>query len=95
MKTRDYAVVGLVILLIAGFWSLANPSSYASQLAKTSIQEKLRFSPGQSVDIAMAMGLVTHNSPQMLNPPAPGPLLLLYPPSAEDLARLSGSSTSL
>ena len=90
MKPRDLVVVGLVVLLGVGFWYLANPTSYAAQVAKTSIQEKLRFTPDQSVDVAMAMGLVTHEPPHMLNPPAPGPPLLLYPPTEQDLARLSG-----
>lgn len=92
MKTRDLAVVGLVVLLVLGFWALAAP---ATQVAKDIVQEKLRFSPQQSLDVAMAMGLVTHEPPQMLSPPQPGPPTLLYPPSAEDLARLSGPATPL
>ncbi len=52
--------------------------------------EKKRFLPQNSVDIAMAMKLITHGPPSMLNPPAPQEPLLLYPPSEETLARLSG-----
>ena len=52
--------------------------------------EKKRFLPQNSVDIAMAMKLITHEPPSMLNPPAPQQPLLLYPPSEETLARLSG-----
>jgi hypothetical protein len=52
--------------------------------------EKRRFLPENSLDIAVAMKLITHEPPSMLAPPEPGPPLLLYPPSAETLARLSG-----
>lgn len=94
MKTRDIAVVGLVVLLVLGFWYLANPSSYQAQIARDVVRDKMRFSPQNSLDIAMAMGLVTHDPPQMLAPPEPGPPTLLYPPSESDLARLSGPQTS-
>lgn len=94
MKTRDIAVAGLVVLLVLGFWYLANPTSYQAQIARDVLKDKMRFSPAQSLDISMAMGLVTYDPPQMLNPPQPGPPTLLYPPSEADLARLSGPPTS-
>lgn len=90
MKTRDLAVLGLVVLLAIGFWSLASKSTVASAVA----QDKSRFMPENSLDISMAMGLITHDPPHMLNPPQPGPPLLLYPPSAQDLERMSGPATS-
>jgi hypothetical protein len=43
----------------------------------------------ESIDLSMAMKLVTHEAPQMLNPPAEVPPLLVFPPSTEDLAKLS------
>jgi hypothetical protein len=43
-----------------------------------------RFLPQNSLDISMAMGLITHDPPTMLNPPTPGPPLLLYPRSPGD-----------
>jgi hypothetical protein len=49
-----------------------------------------RFLPQNSLDISMAMGLITHDPPTMLNPPTPGPPLLLYPPSQETLANMCG-----
>lgn len=52
--------------------------------------EKKRFLPQNSVDIAMAMKMVTHEPPSLLAPPEPQVPLLIYPPSAETLARLSG-----
>lgn len=52
--------------------------------------EKKRFLPQNSVDIAMAMKMVTHDPPSLLAPPEPQLPLLVYPPSEETLARLSG-----
>lgn len=52
--------------------------------------EKKRFLPQNSIDISMAMKLITHDAPNMLAPPAPQPPLLLFPPSEETLERLSG-----
>jgi hypothetical protein len=96
MKTRDLAVIGLVVLLGLGFWTLVSSSStsYATEVARAIAKDKPRFTPENNLDIAMAMGLITHDPPQMLNPPSPGPLLLLYPPSAKDLEKLSGPATS-
>jgi hypothetical protein len=36
------------------------------------------------------MKLTTPETPQMLNPPAEVPQLLMFPPSSEDLMKLSG-----
>lgn len=90
MRTRDLVIAILVVLLTVGFWTLANPSTYQAQVLKVDAMERKRFTPEDSVDVAMAMGVLTQGPPRMLNPPQPGPPLLLYPPSAEDLARLSG-----
>jgi hypothetical protein len=38
----------------------------------------------------MAMKMTSYDPPHMLNPPEEVPPLLLFPPSAEDLAKLSG-----
>lgn len=43
-----------------------------------------------TIDIQQAMGVVTFDPPQMLNPPDAIPPLMLYPPSAADLEALSG-----
>lgn len=61
-----------------------------ARVQKDLANEKRRFLPENSVDISMAMKLITHDPPSMLAPPEPGPPLLLYPPSEETLARLSG-----
>lgn len=61
-----------------------------ARVQKDLANEKRRFLPENSVDIAMAMKLITHEPPSMLLPPDLGPPLLIHPPSAETLARLSG-----
>jgi hypothetical protein len=96
MKTRDLAVLGLVVLLGLGLWTLASKSgaTYASQVARAVASDTSRFRPENSLDISMAMGLLTQEPPRMLNPPQPGPPLLLFPPSAQDLAKLSGPASS-
>ena len=43
-----------------------------------------------AIDLSMAMKMSSHDPPFMLNPPEDVPPLLLFPPSTEDLAKLSG-----
>jgi hypothetical protein len=92
MKRSNLIVAGLVLLLILGFLTLisSQDSSQEARVARDHKRDVARFLPQNSLDISMAMGLVTHDPPSMLNPPNPGPPLLLYPPSAETLASLSG-----
>lgn len=80
----------IVGALVIAFVYLVRSASTPTWLARDIERDKSRFEPRQSVDIAMAMKLITHDPPEMLNPPSKIPPLLLYPPSAEDLARLSG-----
>ena len=93
MKLKKVLLIGLLVLAAMGFISMiskSNSNSVESQVARDVETERSRFSPHNNLDIQMAMKLVTHDPPHMLNPPTPGPPLLLFPPSAEDLARLSG-----
>jgi len=91
MKTRNLILLALVVLLIAAFAYLVAPQEVKMKaIAKDIVRDHARFTPIESVDIAMAMKLVTHDPPKMLNPPSDVPPLLLYPPSEADLARLSG-----
>ncbi len=62
------------------------PARVAQDLAN----EKKRFLPENSVDISMAMKLITHEPPNLLTIASPPPPLLLFPPSEETLERLSG-----
>lgn len=90
-STRSTILLVLVVAVLLGFVYLVFPQNeVASQVQRQSAAEKSRFTPEKSVDIAMAMGILTHDPPQMLNPPQQGPPLLLYPPSEETLARMSG-----
>jgi hypothetical protein len=92
MKRSSLVVAGLVLVLIVGFLMLVSSQdrSQEARVAKDRARDVARFLPQNSLDISMAMGMITHDPPSMLNPPNPGPPLLLYPPSAETLASLSG-----
>lgn len=88
---RNFALVGFALILILGFGFLVwTKDVKLDAIAKDIVKDHSRFTPSESIDVAQAMKLVTHDPPKMLAPPAPGAPLLLYPPSAEDLARLSG-----
>lgn len=89
---RSLALAGFLLIAVLGFGWLVYTSDVKMTVIKKDIEkDHSRFTPAESIDIAQAMKLVTHDPPQMLAPPESMPPLLLYPPSDEDLARLSGS----
>lgn len=92
MKRQQLILLVLVVLLVIGFLYLASAPdvSMEGRVRRDRARDVARFTPESSIDIAMAMGLVTHDPPSMLNPPTPPPPLLLYPPSSETLARMCG-----
>jgi hypothetical protein len=98
MKTQALVLYGIVGLLILTFVLLGAQqgvfpgaiSNLSARVQQDLANEKARFLPQNSVDIAMAMKLITHEPPSLLSPPTPQQPLLLYPPSEETLARLSG-----
>ena len=92
MKRQQLLLAGLVLLLVIGFLYLVSSqdTSVQARVDRDIKRDVARFLPQNSLDISMAMGLITQDPPTMLNPPTPGPPLLLYPPSAETLASLSG-----
>lgn len=91
LKTSDYWLLGLLLVVLVLFGVLAAPkTAYDDEVAKDVEKDRMRFSPTNSLDLAMAMKLVTHGPPNPLAPPEPSPVTLLYPPSAEDLEKLSG-----
>jgi hypothetical protein len=88
---KNLAIIGLVLALVLGFGFLAMKSDIKMASIASDIQkDHSRFTPSESIDVAQAMKLVTHDPPKMLAPHQSVPPLILYPPSAEDLARLSG-----
>lgn len=90
-KVRNLLLLALVVVLVVVFTYMLMPRDIAKQIQnKDVVADTKRFTPNESVDIAMAMKLITHDPPKMLNPPTEMPPLVLYPPSADDLARLTG-----
>lgn len=90
MKVRTLTLLGLVLLLVVLLGVLVRPNVAAQIVQRDTARDLARFSPAESVDVAMAMKLVTHDPPKMLAPPEPQPVQLLFPPSPADLERLSG-----
>jgi hypothetical protein len=97
MKSRVLLVVGvIVLLLILSFASLGAKQVFPgvvdlpARVQRDLANEKKRFLPENSVDISMAMKLITHDPPSFYGPIAKQPPLLMYPPSDETLERMSG-----
>jgi hypothetical protein len=91
LKQNTLLLVLLVAVVLIGLGVLvAKPDVKMAAIAKDIQKDHSRFTPSESVDVAMAMKLVTHEAPRMLNPPKEPNVLLLFPPSAEELARLTG-----
>lgn len=88
---KNFALVGFALILILGFGLLVwTRDVKMDAISKDIARDHARFTPSESIDVAQAMRLVTHDPPKMLAPPQAPPPLLVYPPSDADLARLSG-----
>jgi hypothetical protein len=92
-RTKLILLAVCILAVILGFVFLVAPPVNVAKMwqDRDVIEDKKRFTPTESVDIAMAMKILTHDPPQMLAPPDTQPPLLLFPPSKEELARLSGN----
>lgn len=93
MKRRELLLTAVVVFLVIAFLVMVSKQATPTLMDRVNqdrARDVARFTPESSVDIAMAMKLVTHAPPTMLNPPKPGPPTLLFPPSEQDLERLSG-----
>ena len=89
--SKKWLLVALVLAIVVAFvYSVLPRDPLQQKIASDIAKVNARFTPGGSVDLSMAMKILTHDPPRMLNPPAEGPPLLLYPPTADDLAKLSG-----
>ena len=90
-RTRNLLLTALILVVIVGFAYMIVPKdAVATQVAADVQKERALFTPSQSVDVAMAMKLITHDPPKTLAIPTVMPPMLLYPPTEEELARLSG-----
>lgn len=88
---KNFAIVGFVLILVLGLGVLVwTKDMKLDAISKDLVKDRSRFTPAESIDVAQAMKLVTHDPPKMLAPPAKEFPLLMFPPSDEDLARLSG-----
>jgi hypothetical protein len=88
---KSYILLALVLAVIAAFaFLMVRPDRLKQKIASDVQKVNARFTPSESIDLSMAMKLTTHEAPQMLNPPAEVPQLLMFPPSDEDLMKLSG-----
>jgi hypothetical protein len=92
-RTKLILLAVCILAVILGFVFLVAPPVNVAKMwqDRDVIEDKKRFTPTESVDVAMAMKILTHDPPQMLAPPDKQPPLLLFPPSKEELARLSGN----
>lgn len=92
-KTQIRAGLLLLFLVVVGigFYFLARPVDVAKTIQSSDVQKDVsRFTPHENLDIAMAMKIITHDPPKMLNPPNEMPPLVLYPPGEDELKRLTG-----
>ena len=88
---KSYLLVAVVLAVIAAFaFLMVRPDRLRQKIASDIQKVNAVFTPSESIDLSMAMKMSTHDAPQMLNPPAEVPQLLVYPPSDEDLMKLSG-----
>jgi hypothetical protein len=97
MKRQTIVLGVLAVLLILMFVVMGAQQKMfpgvvdlQSRVQQDLANEKKRFLPQNSVDISMAMKLITHEAPNILAPPTPQVPLLMFPPSEETLERLSG-----
>jgi hypothetical protein len=92
-RTKLILLAVFIVAIILGFVFLVAPPKNVAKMwqDRDVAEDKKRFTPTESVDVAMAMKILTHDPPQMLAPPDKQPPLLLFPPSKEELARLSGA----
>jgi ABC-type Na+ efflux pump permease subunit len=87
-KLRTWGVLLFVVAIVLLFGYIFGT---ASQFQSTYDPDIKRFSEN-SIDVAMANGSVKHETPTVYAPSSPSKAELLFPPSEEDLKKLSGPS---
>lgn len=89
--STKWILIALAVVVVAAFvYSLRPANAVQAQVDRDSAIVNARFTPSDSVDVAMAMKILVHDEPSMLHPPEKTTPMLLYPPSTSDLERLSG-----
>jgi len=79
----------LSVFLLRDVWT-SWPQSDARRLHLDIAKDQARFDPDLSLDIQVADKVIGHHAPRMLRKDGDASPLLIYPPSAETLAQLSG-----
>lgn len=93
MKVKSKAVYWIAAAaIVLALYLFINPPS--PDFVATRTDDVSRFSP-DSLDVQLAMGGFTRDPPKTLASPPPMKALLLFPPSEEDLNKLSGPPTSV
>jgi hypothetical protein len=91
MKVKSvYLAVGVVVLL--ALYLLINPP--APEFVSKNQVDVVRFGP-DSLDVQMGMGTFRWDAPNVFAAKPEIKPLLLFPPSREDLERLSGPAVSV
>ena len=85
-KLRTWGVLLFAVVIVVLFGFIVGS---AGQFQSTYDPDIRRFSEN-SIDVAMANGTVKHETPTMYAAPSASKTELLFPPSEEDLQRLSG-----
>lgn len=91
---KKNVALGLVVAVLIGLFVMtvlrSQTPTIASRVEQDRQRDVARFTPANSLDISMAMGLTSYDSPRMLNPPGKQAPQLLFPPSTTDLEKLCG-----
>ena len=90
LKNTVLIALGVILLILLVTMNRSQSMTMESRVHRDLLVEKARFLPQNSIDVSQAMKLVTFEPAAPLVPPTPQPPLLLYPPSADALERLSG-----
>ena len=93
MKVKSKTVYWIAAaVIVVAFYLFINPP--APDFVATRTDDVSRFSPNM-LDMQLAMGTFSRDPPKTLASPPPMKPLLLFPPSEDDLKKLSGPPTSV
>jgi hypothetical protein len=93
MKVKSKTVYWIAAaVIIVALYLFVNPP--AAGFVATRTDDVSRFSL-DTLDVQLAMGGFTRDPPKTLASPPPLKALLLFPPSEDDLKKLSGPETSV